>query len=182
MPNKEQLVPNNSTARHQGEFLADKPLEALKADHHFIQKLFSQYFRTKMSEEKKELGPHILLLLEMHTALEEGVLYPRVQQAAPSLVYHCDMEHEHARNLIEKIKLMDESDPQTNALFHQLADVIFHHMELEEEQLFPLILQANLDLAAIGNEMQAFENSIIAYPAQHPAAPGMLQQSTMGGR
>lgn len=161
--------------RHRGEFPVDRPMEALKTDHNFIRQLFDRYFQTQDADDKREAGTHLLLLLEMHTSLEEGVFYPRVRDADPALIDHCEQEHEQARPLIDRLKLMDETDPQTVQMFHPLQEAIFKHIDTEEQQLFPKVEQANLDLSAIGQEMLAFETRMIAGRAQRPVAPGLRQ-------
>jgi hemerythrin superfamily protein len=164
-----------SDAQRRSEFPADQPIEALKADHNLARQLFDRFFAAQDVNEKKDLGPHILLLLEMHTSLEEGVFYPRVREADPDLIEHCVQEHDQAKELIERLKLMDEGDPQTEQMYRQLADAIFGHVETEEQQLFPKIQQSGIDLGAIGQEMQIFETTMIAQRHQRPTAPGLRQ-------
>jgi hemerythrin superfamily protein len=165
----------HTNADQRGEFPVDRPMDALKTDHHLVRQLFERYFSARDIDEKKELGPHILLLLEMHASLEEGVFYPRVHDADPRLVEHCVQDHTEARDLIEQLKLMDEGDPQAEQMYRRLADAIFAHVEIEEQQLFPKIQQSNIDLTAIGQEMQAFETTMIAQRLQKPIAPGLRQ-------
>lgn len=164
----------DSDLRRRGEFPVDQPMEALKTDHNLVRQLFGRYFQTWDINEKKDVGRHILSLLEMHTSLEEDVFYPRVRDVDPSLIDHCEQEHEQARQLMERFKLMGDADPQqAEETFRQLADAIFRHIDTEEQQLFPKIRQANLDLNAIGREMQTFETSMIARRLQKPIAPGL---------
>ena len=163
----------DSKIRQRGEFPVDQPLEALKTDHRFVRELFEEYFRTQDEDERKDLGGHILALVEMHADLEENAFYPRVRDADPSLVAHCEDDHAQARQLVEGLKPMDAASPQAETLFRQLADAVLRHVDEEEQQLFPKIAQANLDMAAIGSEMQAFEVRLIAARNQRPVTPGL---------
>jgi hemerythrin superfamily protein len=172
---KEQHVDIDTSMRRRGEFPVDQPLEALKTDHQFVRQLFDRYFQAQDDDEKKDAGSHLLLLLEMHTSVEEGVFYPRVHTVDPTLLDQCAQEHDQAAQLIDTLKLMDEADPQAVALFHELADAVLRHIDTEEQQLFPKVQQANLDLGAIGREMLALETRMIAGRAQRPAAPGLRQ-------
>jgi hemerythrin superfamily protein len=165
---------DDSIAR-RGEFPVDQPIEALRTDHQLVRQLFDRYFQAQDEGEKKDAGHHVLLLLEMHTSLEEGVFYPRVHEADPALIDHCQQEHEVAKQMIERLRIMDEADPQAEQLFRQLADAVFRHVEEEEQQLFPKVEQANLDLSAIGHEMLALETRLIAGRMQKPIAPGLRQ-------
>lgn len=165
----------DTSMRRRGEFPVDRPLDALKTDHQFVRQLFDRYFRTQDEHEKRDAGSHLLLLLEMHTSLEEGVFYPRVRNIAPALLDRCAHEHEQAEHLIARLKIMDEADPQAVALFRELADAVLRHIDAEEQQLFPKVQQANLDLSAIGQEMLALETRMIAGRAHRSVAPGLRQ-------
>ncbi|WP_019140191.1 hemerythrin domain-containing protein [Noviherbaspirillum massiliense] len=160
-------------ARRRGEFPVDAPIEALKTDHALVRQLFDRYFQAKDMNEKKDIGRRLLVVLEEHTALEEGAFYPRVRTVDPSLVDQCEQEHEKAQQLMDRFKITDESDPRIDQLYRQLADAILAHVDNEEQHLFPKIENAQLDLGAIGREMQTFEISMIADRLQKPIAPGL---------
>lgn len=147
-------------------FPVDQPLEALKKDHDFIQQLFDRYLQSQDTNVKKEAGPQILLLLDMHTALEEACFYPKVHGLDASLVDECEEEHQQAKQLIQQLKDVDINSPQCEQMFRQLADAIRHHIDLEENQLFPKVRQSNLDLKAMGLDMQDFEANMVAVQAE----------------
>jgi len=160
-------------AYHRGEFPVDQPMDALRTDHDLARVLFERYFRSHDAEEKKRIGRHILLLLEMHTSLEELVFYPRVRDIDSLLVEHCEKEHDEATQMIKRLRLMNDGDPQADQMFGQLADAVLRHVDTEERELFPKVEQANLDMSAIGHEMQACETRMIAAHTQRPTAPGV---------
>jgi hemerythrin superfamily protein len=153
---------------------AGDPLVELEADHFLIRELFDTYLNVENLEVRKDVGPRILVLLEVHTALEEAVLYPAVRDVDPTLVDHCEADHEQARQLIDHLQGMNEGDPQTGLTYKQLADLILTHIDTEEQQLFPKVRQSNADLTAIGDEMHAFEASMVAAAqARASQQPGM---------
>lgn len=152
--------------RRQQGFPSDDPLQALKADHDFVRKLFDRYLQTQDMKVKEEAGPRILQLLEMHTSLEESVFYPRVRSVDASLIDRCEDEHQQAKQMMAQLKGMNPGDQQCDQLFRQLADAIIRHVDSEEQQLFPKVQQAGLDLNAIGLEMQAFESNIVSTQAR----------------
>jgi hemerythrin-like domain-containing protein len=98
-----------------------------------------------------------------------------VRDAAPELVDRCEEEHANARQMVERLKLMDEGDSPADQLFRQLADAVLKHIDTEEQQLFPKIGQAKLDLTAIGLEMRAFETSMLDTRAPATQRPEMRQ-------
>jgi hemerythrin superfamily protein len=106
------------------------------------------------------------MLLEMHSALEEATFYPAVQSLDDDLVDECEDQHAQADQLIQQLKSMEVSDPQYEQLLQQLCDAVLQHIDIEENQLFPVVRQSNLDLEAMGLEMQAYEANMVAMQAQ----------------
>ena len=64
---------------------------------------------------------------------------------------------------------MTPGDPQCDRLYQQLCDSVMHHVTEEENKLFPKIEKSDLDLEALGLEMQAYEASRWASPASSAA-------------
>lgn len=147
---------------------ADAALSMLRTEHRMIRDLFERYFRAANADLKRDAGSHLLLLIELHAAAEEGVFYPRVQQLAPGLVTHCMHEHEQVRRAIAMLKPMDESDPQAESLFRQLAEHVLSHIEDEEQQLFPLLEHSGMDLAAVSHDMMALATRLSAMHRRPP--------------
>lgn len=158
--------------RGEGAFPVDQPMQALEKDHQFVRQLFDRYGNTQDRQVKQEAGRRILELLEMHSALEESTFYPAVSQADAALVEQCKNDHEQVDQMVQQLKGMDAGDPQCDRLFQQLRDDVLRHMQVEEQQLFPAIRQANLDLQAIGLQMQAFESNMAASRARDSAQRG----------
>lgn len=158
--------------RGTGGFPVDQPIEALRKDHHFVKQLFDRYQNTQDMQVKQEAGPRIVMLLEMHMAVEESVFYPKVHEVAPELVDHGEHEHEEAKQLMEQIKGMNPGEAQYDQIMMQLAEAVLHHVETEERELFPKVEQSNLDLTAIGLQMQAYEANMVSTMARDSAQRG----------
>jgi hemerythrin superfamily protein len=163
----------DDTSRRRGDFPIDQPLQALKDDHALVRRLFERYFHPEDEADKRDAGTHILQLLHMHTALEEGAFYPRVHAADPALIDHCVEAHDQAKQLIALLEPMDKAEAQAEQLFQRLAEAMLRHIDEEEQQLFPRIEQAQLDMRAVGQEMQALELQLVARHAQKTVAPGL---------
>lgn len=159
-------------SRSDAGFPVDQPLDALKADHELVRQLFERFLNTDNVNVRQEAGPRIIELLEMHAALEETVFYPKVHDVDPSLVDHSEQEHQEARQLMEQLKGMDIGDPQYEQLMRQLSESVLHHVESEEQQLFPKVEQAGMDMTALGVQMQAYEASMVSTAAGVSDQPG----------
>lgn len=152
--------------RSQAGFPVDQPLEALKADHAFVRQLFERYTSTQNMQVKEEAGPRIVELLEMHANLEETVFYPAVHEVDPSLVDHSEQEHQEARQMMNQLKSMQVGSAEYDQIMVQLRDSIMHHVQSEEQSLFPKVQQAGMDMTQLGVQMQAFEASMVTSQAR----------------
>ena len=164
---------NIAQTRGQGEIPGGQPLEALKRDHRYVEQLFDRYLNSNDVAVKREAGPEIIRALELHADLEEAVFYPKVRSVDPGLVDHGEQEHQEARQLMEQLKSIDMTHPQCEQLFRQLSDSVMHHVETEEQQLFPKVQRAGIDLDALGIEMQAYEANALSAQARSAERPNL---------
>jgi hemerythrin-like domain-containing protein len=63
------------------------------------------------------------------------------------------VEHTTAKDLISQIQSMRVSDPMYNAVVTVLGEYINHHVEEEQNEIFPKARQSRLDLEEIGKEI-----------------------------
>ena len=156
-------------ARSRGYFPADDPMQGLEHDHNYVKKLMHAYLTTQNKEVKKNVGPKICEALETHTSLEESTFYPRVEQFDPDMIERCLSDHEEADQLIMRLQNLSAGEPEYDALMQELHDVVIAHMALEEEQLFPAVREAAIDLHELANNMQAYESNLVAAQASQSA-------------
>lgn len=152
-------------ARNQGSFPMDDPTQGLLHDHQFVRALMQRYFTTQDQKVKQYAGPKICDALVQHTRLEEAVFYPAVQKLDDAMVTHCLDDHHAADELIEQLQNLSPGDTAYDSLMKQLHDAIDAHIELEEQQLFPLVRQSSLNLQDLALRMQAYESSAISSQA-----------------
>lgn len=157
---------------NRGAFPADRPVEALLRDHNIFRKLADAYQNSHSTEARKEAAEQILSLLEIHSRLEETVFYPAVRSVDASMIGHFEEEHQKTDDLIQSLKSMSMDDPQCDRMFRQLIDTTMHHIEEEENEFFPKLEQAQMDMAPIGLQMQAFEANLVHAQAQQSAQRG----------
>jgi hemerythrin-like domain-containing protein len=104
--------------------------------------------------------------LEVHAALEEEIFYPAVKKEVDdgsSMVQEAIEEHQTVKQLISKLKGMQEADEQFESQFSQLMENVQHHVEEEESEMLPKIEESQLDLNSLGQQMaqrkQQMQNS-----------------------
>jgi hemerythrin-like domain-containing protein len=100
--------------------------------------------------------------LTIHATCEEEILYPAAQETLkdPQLVFEAELEHSTARDLIAQIESQDPEDERYEATVHVLSEYVKHHVEEEENELFPLLKKSKLDLVAMGDSIRAKKESL----------------------
>lgn len=147
-------------------FPVDRPVEALLRDHQMVRTLADAYRNSESDAARINAAEQILMLLETHSLLEETVFYPAVRQVNPDMISHFEEEHQKTDELLSQLKSMSLNDPQAMPMFEQAVEMTLHHIEEEENQFFPMLDQANMDMTALGLQMQAQEANLVHAQAQ----------------
>ena len=123
----------------------------LKADHALGADLFSAYELAASSHEKRVLANRICKLLTIHALCEEQVVYPAAREyMAADIVYEAEIEHAAVKSLIAAIEAGSPEDANFDALIRVLSEYVQHHVEHEEDEMFPQLEASKLDLNALG--------------------------------
>lgn len=149
-----------------GAYPVDHPLDALRRDHDLVRHLAAAYDYDDSTAARRQAAGQLLQALETHARLEEAVFYPAMRDIDANLVAHCEDEHHHTDDMVAAIRRMDKADPQREAMLRNLIDMTLRHIREEEEQLFPKIESAHMDMTPIGLQMQAFEANLVHMAAQ----------------
>lgn len=141
-------------------------IDMLVQDHDDVAALFKQYEglsdRSKVS--KKKVADQICAALAVHTQIEEEIFYPAVRKAIKDddMMDEAIVEHASAKDLIAQIIDMQTDEDLYDAKIKVLSEQIEHHVKEEEEEMFPKVRHAKLDLMALGEQMAARKASLIA--------------------
>lgn len=129
-------------------------LELLHRDHEEVQKLFKRAERSE-GREKERLAREIAQRLRMHSALEEQVFYPYLREVTgrEDLIEEADIEHEAAKRMLEELDGQRLDSPRFDALLKVLGEYVEHHVQEEENVIFPLARKTGVDLDALGVEL-----------------------------
>jgi hemerythrin superfamily protein len=149
--------------------------ELLAADHREVEVLFGKY-RT-MAEagagagDRRPLAEEICTLLTVHGAIEEEIFYPAARAAGveDSLMDEADVEHAAAKDLIAQIRAMSPEEDHYDAKVKVLGEQIEHHVEEEQEKMFPKCRGAGMDLAALGKALAARKDELMREAAEEIA-------------
>jgi len=134
-------------------------LELLTNDHRNVEDLFSRYEDEKDGDEdtRRQLAQKICAELKVHTQVEEELFYPFLREALEDddmdLVEEAQVEHNGARDLIEQIEAAGEIDAEYNAKVKVLGEYVKHHVNEEENEVFPKLSDEHEALDELGQEM-----------------------------
>jgi hypothetical protein len=125
----------------------------LTEDHRRVEQLFKQFDETG----DPEVALQVCLELSVHSKVEEEMLYglvsAKVDNAAAA---EARAEHQEAKDLILALEGMDPSSDDFVTTMTKLKTSVLHHVDEEEHEMFPKILEAIPEIAAtLGDEMAA---------------------------
>ena len=158
-----------------------KPIDAvtlLTQDHKQVKELFAEFKRFQeeetegVDEMKQDLMEEVCTMLTIHAQIEEEIFYPAVREALPNeadLLNEAEVEHAGAKALIAQIEAGKASDPMTCARFIVLSEQIDHHVEEEQDEMFPKVKKSSMDLAAVGRKLQARKEALENAPPKGTA-------------
>lgn len=118
-------------------------IELLIEDHRTVENLFDRIEATQEPQGKQALCQELCAEFETHATAEEEVVYPELERSDElrKLAERSYKEHEEARNLIRTLDFMAAEDEKWGATIHKLRDEIDHHVQAEENKIFPRMEQ-----------------------------------------
>ncbi|SAK97723.1 cation-binding protein [Caballeronia pedi] len=134
-------------------------IELLRNDHRAVQKLFSAFEKAKDDDfdAKSTLVRRACEELTVHAMIEEELLYPAAQVALDEDdrpdVEEAYVEHYLVKVLIDKFTTLRAGEPGFDATFKVMSEMVQHHIEEEESDLFPKLRKSGADLNALGKEL-----------------------------
>jgi hemerythrin superfamily protein len=134
-------------------------LEFLKEDHRKVKTLFQEMRKTSDRSKQKENFDKIDTELEMHTHIEETIFYPAIeeQEELKDMVTQALAEHHQAKELLEQLETLRADDHDFGSKLQQLMEAVEHHVEEEEEEMFPKIREVfdEDELEQLGEDLES---------------------------
>jgi len=136
------------------------PVKLLMKQHREVEALFKKIEKTEDAEERKELMERITQSLKLHTMLEEEHFYPAVRgldtKKAEEMILEAYEEHHVVKLVLVELPQVDPEDGRFEAKMTVLKELIEHHVEEEEEEMFKMAKKLGKeDLETIGDRMAA---------------------------
>ncbi|MES2538952.1 MAG: hemerythrin domain-containing protein [Pseudomonadota bacterium] len=140
--------------------IAPDAIGFLTADHRKVQALFDEYDRLKedgSAEQKFEIAKKVCGEILIHMALEEAIFYPIVREKIgdDDLMNEATVEHDSAKELIRQLGEIEPGDEIFDARISVLSEQVEHHVQEEESAMFPKVLLSEIDIAALGKDLNS---------------------------
>jgi hemerythrin superfamily protein len=171
-------------------------IAVLKRDHEEVERLFRQFEKLteRAHRSKQKIVMKIIRELAIHAAVEEMLFYPAVRTAAlkanvralkeaADTVLESLEEHHVVKWTLSELEQMKPEDERYDAKVQVLMESVRHHVEEENEELFPKARRLLGDdlLFELGDRIEKAKK--IAPTRPHPRAPdeppGNLVAGTM---
>ncbi|MET7804064.1 hemerythrin domain-containing protein [Micromonospora chersina] len=150
-------------------------VDVLMTDHREVEAIFVELeSRQGTPEHRRQLADVVIAELVRHSVAEEAYVYPAARKALPDgdqLAEHEISEHADAERTMKELESLDPSEPRFDELLTKLTATIRHHVQEEENDLFPRLRAAcaREELVELAGKVQAAKKSAPTRP--HPAAP-----------
>jgi hemerythrin superfamily protein len=128
----------------------------------------------KVVKTKGQLVERMITELSVHAAIEEAVFYPSTREARQETedqVLESLEEHHVVKVVLAELDGMDPHDERFDAKVTVMMEMVRHHVEEEEQELFPMVRAAmgRKDLEEIGRRLDEARKTAPTRP--HPHAP-----------
>ena len=136
-----------------------KATDLLKKQHKEVKALFKKVENTENGRERRRLMDEIATALEGHTTIEEEIFYPAVRgletQKAEEMVMEAFEEHHVVKLVLAELPQVDPEDERFEAKMTVLSELVEHHADEEEKEMFKAAQKLGKDeLESLGERME----------------------------
>jgi hemerythrin superfamily protein len=158
-------------------------IELLKQQHREVEELFEELEAAGENavKTKERTFQKIADALALHAEIEEKIFYPEAKEAvedAEDELREAVEEHLSAKRIIADLMATGPQDEQFMARCKVLKEQIEHHVEEEEQELFPKV-QKSCDaetLEEMGSRMEEMADELRAAGSPSQSIPGQTDQ------
>ena len=130
----------------------------LESQHREVEDLFARIEKAANNEAKEQAFIELADSLAIHTSIEEHHFYPAVKESeTEEILIESVEEHLEIKRKLSALLDTDVEDQTFDAKLDDLRDEVERHVEEEEEDLFPKVMNLfdEVQLDAIGQAMSA---------------------------
>jgi hemerythrin superfamily protein len=137
-----------------------KATDLLKKQHREVKTLFKNVEKTESASERRKFLDQIGTALTGHATIEEELFYPAVRDLgttkAGEMVAEALEEHHVVKLVLRELPRLDPKDDRFEAKMTVLSELVEHHADEEEEEMFKAAQKIGDDkLKELGVRMEA---------------------------
>ena len=149
-------------------------VQVLTRDHREVESLFQRYESSTDPDEQTKIAHEVIHELAVHGEIEELLFYPRLRTQlgdGNALADEAIGEHVEIKRTLNDLDKMTAADDGFDAKMRELMAEVRHHVEEEENDIFPKVREAVPadELATLGRSLDAARAVVPTRP--HPHAP-----------
>lgn len=114
----------------------------LEKQHRAVERSFATALGTTDTRERRSAMNDVIEQLTLHTQLEETIFYPAVRgidtEEAKDMVLEAYEEHHVVKMILKELPKVDPKADNFEAKMTVLKELVAHHVEEEEREMFPL--------------------------------------------
>lgn len=148
----------------------------LMDQHREVDEMFAQLEKMdgSTSDDARRLAEQVVISLVEHSVAEEIYLYPATREHVPGgneIADHELSEHGEAEETMTKLESLEPNDAGFWPTMRELISSVRHHVQEEENDLFPKLRAACSEeaLQDLGGKVEQVQN--IAPTRPHPSSP-----------
>ena len=152
-------------------------IEMLKQQHREVEELFEELEGAgeRATKTKERLFQKIADALAVHSEIEEKIFYPEAKtEETEEMLREAVEEHLSVKRVCADLLQSGPEDEQFDARVKVLKEQIEHHVEEEEQELFPKVRKAKEEeeLDDMGNRMRQLADQLELAGEPSQAIPG----------
>ncbi len=146
--------------------VASSIIEMLKDDHEKVKGLFED-FESAEGAEQADIASTAIRELEVHADLEEKLIYPAIREEIDEdeMMNEAVEEHHLVHILIKELKKLKPKDEVFQAKFKVLGELVKHHIEEEEGEMFPKAQESEVNWEKLETAVMKRRETLTSKPA-----------------
>lgn len=163
-------------------------IDALKEDHKKVRQAFENFEKLDIEKDlqkAQQIVQQVCMELQVHTQLEEELLYPAAREALDEaqMMDEAEIEHQSAKQLIQQLQQMQpEADrDRYAATFTVLCEYVMHHVKEEEHEMFPQLTHAEIEWTAVCDQFEQRRQALMGETGLSDKASSSARQPTHAG-
>jgi hemerythrin superfamily protein len=155
-------------------------IDMLEGQHREVEDLFAKLEKADRGERKQKLFTLIADKLAVHASIEEEAFYPAVKaKRTEDILLESLEEHLGIKRVLSDLIDLDASDETFDAKAKVLQEQVEHHVEEEEDDLFPKVKKIfdEETLVAIAQQMAMLQEELLAKGNPRLAVPTQTDEA-----